>query len=225
MYSPKISEDLIPLLYQVGKAGRKPMTKVVDEMLRRHLSQYDKETRSLRSPSDATHSVKDAQVKTDRTAHKSHFQGGTYKGYSVSLRLVRERLEDFDPIHLSHPRDVYDLMREIEDYDKERFYALPLDVKNTLLGCDEVSRGSADGACLHLGDVFKAALLSNASRLVVVHNHPSGDITPSQDDKETTRQLRAASELLGMPLLDSIIIGRGKYYSFGETGELQRDKP
>lgn len=66
--------------------------------------------------------------------------------------------------------------------------------------------------------MFKAALLANAAAIVVSHNHPSGDPTPSPDDVELTRRLAAAGEVLGVPVLDHIIIGDGRYYSFKEAG-------
>ena len=66
--------------------------------------------------------------------------------------------------------------------------------------------------------MFKAALLANAAAIIVSHNHPSGDPTPSADDVDLTRRLAAAGELLGISLLDHIVIGDGRYYSFKESG-------
>ena len=68
--------------------------------------------------------------------------------------------------------------------------------------------------------MFTAALLAHAASILATHNHPSGDPTPSPDDLDVTRRLAAAGEVLGIPLLDHIIIGDGRYYSFKEAGGL-----
>lgn len=78
--------------------------------------------------------------------------------------------------------------------------------------------GPLDTLLVHPREVFKAALLANAAAIVVAHNHPSGDPTPSPDDMEMTRRLVAAGGVLGMSVLDHIIVGHGGYYSFHEGG-------
>lgn len=75
-------------------------------------------------------------------------------------------------------------------------------------------RGTLDSALVHPREVFEAALLANAAAIVAGHNHPSGDPTPSPDDVEITRRLAATGEVLGIPVLDHIIVGDGRYYSF-----------
>jgi len=84
----------------------------------------------------------------------------------------------------------------------------------------EVSRGTLDSVLVHPREVFKAALLANAAAIVATHVHPSGGPTPSPDDVAVTRRLAAAGEILGIPLLDHIIIGDGRYYSHGERAAL-----
>ncbi len=73
---------------------------------------------------------------------------------------------------------------------------------------------------VHPRDVFRTALLAHAASVVVAHNHPTGDPTPSPDDVALTARLRAAGDLVGVPLTDHVIIGNGRYYSFQEAGSL-----
>ena len=69
-------------------------------------------------------------------------------------------------------------------------------------------------------EVFKVAILSNAYSILLAHNHPSGDTTPSQEDLNITKRIKSASEIMGIPILDHLIIGSNGYYSFKENGEL-----
>lgn len=103
----------------------------------------------------------------------------------------------------------------------EVFGILCLSTKHYFIAWHEVSRGSLDTAHVHPREVFKASLLVNAACIVGVHNHPSGDPIPSPDDRELTRRLAAAGELMGVPLIDHIVVGHdGQYFSFKEAGGL-----
>lgn len=102
----------------------------------------------------------------------------------------------------------------------EVFGIVCLSTKHHFIAWHEVSRGSLDTTVVHPRDVFKAALLVNAACILGTHNHPSGDPIPSPDDLELTRRLAAAGELMGIPLIDHLIIGDGRYYSFKEGGRL-----
>jgi DNA repair protein RadC len=89
-----------------------------------------------------------------------------------------------------------------------------------VLSCEEVHRGTLDASLVHPREVYKAAILANAANIIVAHNHPSGDPTPSPQDYAVTERLVRAGEILGIPLLDSLVIGRGVYYSMRDHGEL-----
>jgi DNA repair protein RadC len=103
----------------------------------------------------------------------------------------------------------------------ERFGVLTLDTKHRVTGWDVLSVGTLDATVVHPRDVFRVAILQNAGALIVAHNHPSGDPTPSPDDVELTRRLRAAGIVMGIDLIDHIVIGEaGSYASFRERGEL-----
>ena len=115
-------------------------------------------------------------------------------------------------------REVFDLFRFLANETKEHFLALHMDSKNRILCIDQVSTGSLNASIVHPREVFKSTLLSSAAALLLVHNHPSGDPTPSAEDLEITTRLKEASELLGIRLLDHVIIGDGRHYSFADCG-------
>jgi DNA repair protein RadC len=100
----------------------------------------------------------------------------------------------------------------------ERFGVLSLDTKHRPCGWDIVSTGTLDTCVVHPRDVFRVAILQNAAAIIVAHNHPSGDPTPSADDHEVTRRLIAAAAVIGIAVLDHLIIADETYYSIREHG-------
>jgi DNA repair protein RadC len=100
----------------------------------------------------------------------------------------------------------------LADETVENVVVLHLDARKTLIGVHRVAQGTLDGALVHPREVFKAALLANASAVVVAHNHPSGDPAPSDDDVLLTQRLVAAGELLGVQVLDHVVVGQGGAY-------------
>ncbi len=142
---------------------------------------------------------------------------------SLRLQVVKE--EEFPyscKATLNSPEDVRNLLTkslEIHLEAEEVFIMVTVDTKNRVTGIFEVARGHLSACLVHPREVFKRALLMNASRIFVAHNHPSGDVTPSEDDKAITKRLKDAGEVLGVSLLDSLIIGDSseKYYSFAEA--------
>lgn len=122
---------------------------------------------------------------------------------------------------LSVPRDAAAaFMATLQDEPAEVFAMICLNTKHRVIAYHEVSRGTLDATLVHPREVFKAALLVNSASIIVSHNHPSGDQTPSADDVALTSRLAAAGELLGIELLDHIIIGDGRYFSFKEAGRI-----
>ena len=114
---------------------------------------------------------------------------------------------------------VFDTFSFLQDETKEYFLALHLDGKNRVICVDMVSSGSLNQSIVHPRETFKTALLSSAAAIILMHNHPTGDPTPSAEDLEVTRRLKEAGDLLGIRILDHIIIG-STYYSFTEMGHL-----
>jgi DNA repair protein RadC len=103
--------------------------------------------------------------------------------------------------------------------DREQFVVLMLDAQHVPVGINVVSIGSLTASIVHPREAFKAAILANASAVVIAHNHPSNSVEPSREDVELTRRLREAGELLGIRVLDSIVLGEGDaIYSFVDSG-------
>jgi DNA repair protein RadC len=108
----------------------------------------------------------------------------------------------------------------LEDLAVEEFHVAVLDVHHRLERDILVTRGLLNTSLVHPREVFRAAVAERAAGVVLVHNHPSGDPTPSPEDRLVTAQMAGAGELLGIPVLDHVIIGRGRYASFRESGLL-----
>ena len=119
------------------------------------------------------------------------------------------------------PRDVYACMVPYAERELvEAFWILPLDSQHRLadVGPAVITRGILNSSLVHPREVFRAAIEASAAAIVLVHNHPSGDPTPSPDDRVITEQLAAAGRVLDIPVHDHVVIGRGRYTSFAEAG-------
>ena len=134
----------------------------------------------------------------------------------VKIKLVREESAGF---YLSEPNDVYEILRNyIENEDREHFVSLLLDTKGQVVGIHTVSIGNLNSSLVTNREIFKAAILSNCASIIVAHNHPSGNLKPSEADKQITNKIRQAAKLLDIELLDHIIISSEGYYSFMDEG-------
>ena len=132
----------------------------------------------------------------------------------VRLSLVREGPP---PENIRDGGDVARLVRALlGDDPREHFVAVYLDARHRRAAVHVVSIGALNGAPVHPREVFAPALLHPTAAVVVAHNHPSGDPTPSSDDRLVTERLRQAGELLGIELLDHVVIGAERFYSFAD---------
>ena len=113
------------------------------------------------------------------------------------------------------------LKQDMIDLKKEMFLCLLLDTKNRVIKKDEVSVGTLTASLVHPRETFKAAIRESAAAVIFIHNHPSGDTKPSQEDILLTRRLVQAGEVLGIQVLDHIIIGDGSHFSFRDNGMIQ----
>jgi len=145
--------------------------------------------------------------------------------FEVARRIEASKAEV--PDKLDEPRKVYDFVRPRFPYDREACIVLALNRRNRLVRAVEISVGTASSAHMAPREVFKVAVASSACAVIICHNHPSGDPTPSPADRAITRQVKEAGQLLGIELLDHVIIGTeaadpaGKgWYSFGEAGAI-----
>jgi len=113
-------------------------------------------------------------------------------------------------------------MQNMKDLKKEVFRCFLLDTKNKVIRDEEVSVGTLTASLVHPRETFRAAIRESAAAVIFVHNHPSGDVKPSQEDILLTRRLFQAGEVLGIQVLDHIVIGDGCHFSFRDNGLLQR---
>jgi len=150
------------------------------------------------------------------------------KPRSIKLRMikavyenmtVRDNITDYltPNTRYTSPSQIFSTFSFLQQETKEFFCTAHVDGKNRIICLEIVSIGTLNQAIVTPRDTFKTALLSNAAALILVHNHPTGDPTPSGEDLEVTRRLREAGELLGIKVLDHIIVG-DSYYSFVEKG-------
>lgn len=109
----------------------------------------------------------------------------------------------------------------IEDEKQENLLAIYLDTQSQYLNHKIIFKGTINASIVHPREVFKTALLESASAIIIMHNHPSGDITPSKADDETTTSLAEVGSIMGIKLLDHLIIGNKDYYSYVEDGRLR----
>ena len=120
-------------------------------------------------------------------------------------------------IQINRPMVIVDLFMEDMKYLKrEHFRTINLDTKNKIVGVDEISIGNLNSSIVHPREVFNVAIKRSANSIILLHNHPSGDPTPSKEDVNITRRLIEAGRIIGIRVLDHIIIGEDKYISFKE---------
>ncbi len=119
------------------------------------------------------------------------------------------------------PRDAYELCAPtMRDLPHEEFRVLLLNTQHAVVREVTVSRGVLDGSVVHPREVFREAITESAAAVLLVHNHPSGDPAPSAEDRQVTTQLAEAGRVVGIPVLDHVVIGDGRYVSFVEAGLL-----
>lgn len=123
-----------------------------------------------------------------------------------------------DGSRIRKPEEVYEEVRHDLDPRRECFVGLYLDTKAGLLRKERVSIGSLNRSIVHPREVLRPGVLDGAASVIVAHNHPSGDPSPSEGDIEVTRRLEAASEIVGIELLDHVVVGEGSYVSLAEEG-------
>ena len=141
----------------------------------------------------------------------------------AALELGR-RIASAEPLvrdSITSPEDgVALLMPRLRYESKEHFLVVLLNSKNKVLEIEQISEGSLNSSVVHPREVFAPAVLHHAAAILTAHNHPSGDPTPSKEDKDLTNTLVQAGKYMGIPVLDHIIIGDAKYFSFKEHSYL-----
>ncbi len=130
--------------------------------------------------------------------------------FELSKRCIRKG----SGTTISSPEDVFEYAHSrFPSQDKEHFMVIHLNSKNRILRSEIVATGIINASLAHPREIFKSAIKENAYAIIIVHNHPSGDPTPSEEDKTITEQLAKAGELMGIPVLDHVVIGKENYCS------------
>ena len=142
---------------------------------------------------------------------------------TYSIRVVKESggRYNLDNKRINSPQNAVKIFNEVFEMDsraEEILALMTLDTKNKVTGMFIVSQGSINESVVHPREVYKRALLQNASQIIIAHNHPSGEPNPSKEDINITLRLREAGKLIGIDMLDHIIIGDGKYISLKDKG-------
>lgn len=133
----------------------------------------------------------------------------------------RLSMESLIKCSIKSPLDVVDyLMEEMRYSMEENFNVVLLDTKNKVISVENITKGIVNASLVHPREVFKVAIRKNSTSMILAHNHPSGDPTPSKEDRSITKRLVKTGEIVGIHVLDHIIIGDGNYLSFKEMDML-----
>lgn len=133
----------------------------------------------------------------------------------VTVGLVKDAPET--PFSITEPDVAYKSLEHIRHADREHFVCLHLNSRNQINAAETVSIGSLNATLVHPREVFKAAILNNAASVILAHNHPSNDSTPSRDDIDLTRRMVQAGELIGIEVLDHIIVTPNSFLSMKQA--------
>jgi DNA repair protein RadC len=135
----------------------------------------------------------------------------------LGRRMTLLSPEDLPAIH--SPADAAALVQyEMSAFEQEHLRVLLLDTRNRVMHIEDLYRGSLNSSQVRVGELFKSAVRRNAAAIIIVHNHPSGDPSPSPDDVALTRAIVQAGKLLDIEVLDHLVIGRGRFVSLKERG-------
>jgi DNA repair protein RadC len=131
--------------------------------------------------------------------------------------MVKEKSFQYDNVRAIEPKVIYNLLRNVIGNEaQENVVIILLNNKLHITGLSTVSVGTIDASIVAPRDVFRSAILSNAAGIILAHNHPSGNCEPSDEDRELTKKIYEAGELLCIKVLDHVVIGDGEYYSFSQ---------
>ncbi|MEK7542850.1 MAG: DNA repair protein RadC [Patescibacteria group bacterium] len=160
----------------------------------------------------------DGLTKTKIKELKNTFGLGSAKACEIvaCFELGRRLLQNKQSVLLLSPKDVWDELRDIRDHKKEHFVIFFLDARNQEIKREIVSVGSLNANLVHPREVFEPAVRHLAAQIIVAHNHPSGDLEPSEDDLVTTKRLIEAGKIIGIEVVDHIIVTNENFLSFRE---------
>ena len=146
-----------------------------------------------------------------------------YKSFAKEIKVVYNVKDTVLKAKINSARDLYEFLKDMWPVDichKEAAMAVYLNRANNTIGYSTLSMGGIVGTVIDLKVLLQEALLCNASNIIVAHNHPSGNLTPSESDKTITAKIKAACKIMDIDLLDHVIFTEESYFSFGEEGLL-----
>ena len=142
-----------------------------------------------------------------------------YAAIEIGKRIAEMETREAD--HIASPGDAANyLMSRLRHETHEKFMVMLLNTKNRIMSVKQIAEGSLTSAVVHPREVFAPAVTAHAAAILVAHNHPSGDPYPSTEDRKLTQALNEAGSILGIPVIDHVVIGDNRYYSFKEHGDL-----
>lgn len=124
-------------------------------------------------------------------------------------------------VQIRMPQDVADYMKDMEHLQQEEFHIMLLNTKNKIIFRQMIAKGTVSGALVSAREIFNPAIKRMATSIILIHNHPSSDTTPSQEDISMTKSIVQAGKITGINVLDHIIIGKGQYLSMKESGYME----
>jgi DNA repair protein RadC len=146
------------------------------------------------------------------------------KQYSYSKEFLLSELyalETADPVKkITTPADIVPAVQEYAYKDQEHFIVVDLNGEHVINEIRVISKGLVNRTLVHPREIFRGAIVNNAAAIILIHNHPSGNTEPSNEDKEITTRINNASKIIGIEIIDHIIISKRGYYSFVEEGLL-----
>ena len=136
----------------------------------------------------------------------------------MTYDILCERHSPID-VQVKLPADIFPLLRRYMGKKQEHFLVVTLDAGNHVIKVHLVSIGLLNRTLIHPREVFIRAIKDNCASVILAHNHPSGSLEPSREDREATTRLAQAGKLLGIEVLDHLIVGKTGFFSFKESGE------
>ena len=140
----------------------------------------------------------------------------------IEVRFKKTKVKKDAPVGepVTDPKQLYELFKDLQNETKEKVIAVSLDVKQKIICFEVVAIGNVQAVYVRPADVLRTPILVNAVGFVVLHNHPSGDPTPSEEDKKLTKDLKIHTDAIGIAFCDHVIIGENRYFSFSSEGLL-----
>lgn len=137
----------------------------------------------------------------------------------LSTRM-NSSVDDFIGVKLNEVKKVFDYYKMRVSNNQEEFYCVYLDAKKRIIDEKMIFKGTVNHSLVHPRDIFKEAFNLNATSIICIHNHPSGNVVPSKDDIVVTERIKKIGNLMGIKLIDHVIVSKTKYYSFLENGQI-----